>query len=170
MSTDDATANGASAGDPRKHVLDRYQERIRYYWGGSQYNKRAYKASRYLTIVLGALVTLISSLSSADFVKGSPWLAVALAVATPIFAAALAMVGGFSQTFQWGAAWSDMVITAQRLEKEWDRISVTPAGEIDAVNEMKLLDETVMAETQGFFQRLFGSGGPAKDQPSGAGK
>ena len=115
-------------------------------------------------------MTLISSLSSADFVKGTPWLAVVFAVATPIFAATLAMVGGFSQTFQWGAAWSDMVITAQRLEKEWDRISVTPAGEIDAVEEMKILDETVMAETQGFFQRLLGSGGPVKDQPSGAGK
>jgi hypothetical protein len=38
----------------------------------------------------------------------------------------MAIVSGITQTFQWGAAWSDMVITASRLEKERDRIAVTP--------------------------------------------
>ncbi len=58
-----------------------------------------------------------------------------------------------------GAAWSDMVITATRLEKERDRIAVTPPAQFDPVKKMALVDDLVLAETQGFFQRLFGSGG-----------
>jgi hypothetical protein len=65
------------------------------------------------------------------------------------------MVGGFSQNFQWGAAWSGMRIAAERLEAERDRISVTPPGQIDAVRELALLNEKVLDETRAFF-RLVG--------------
>jgi hypothetical protein len=138
-------------------LLDRYQERIRYYTKASENNKRAYKTARYLTVVLGALVTLLTSLSSAYFVRGT-WLETGFAILTPLLAAGLAIVGGFSQNFQWGAAWSDMRIAAERLEAERDRISVTPPEQIDAVRELALLNEMVLDETQGFFQRLFGKG------------
>lgn len=167
MAPSQATGTAAISIEARKRVLDRYEERIAYYWKTSQYNKRSYKGTRYLLIALGAIVTLISSLASASFVKGT--LAIAFAVLTPILAATMAIVTGVSQAFQWGAAWSDMVITATRLEKERDRIAVTPPDQFDAVKEMTLLDELVLAETQVFFQRLFGSGGQAKSQatPSG---
>jgi hypothetical protein len=161
MATAQAAAT-ASEFDARQLVLDRYKQRIDYYWAASTNNKRSYKTTRYLTVILGALVTLISSMSSADFVKGVKWIAVSFAILTPVFAALMAIVAGLSQGFQWGAAWSDMVITATRLEKERDRISVTPPGEIDPVKEMALLDDAVLTETQTFFQRIFGSGGPAK--------
>jgi len=165
MDTDQPIGAAASAADAQQRVLARYHERIQYYWKAGRGNKRAYKATRYLTVVLGALVTLISSLSSANLAKGT-WIATALAVLTPLFAASLPIIGGFYQNFQWGAAWSDMVITAERLETERDRISVTPPGQIDAVKEMALLDEMVLDETKGFFQRLFGSGG-SENPPSG---
>jgi hypothetical protein len=158
--------SAASAPEAVKFVLDRFEERINYYWKKSQYNKRSYKTTRYLLIVLGAVVTLISSLSSADFIKASNVAAVGFAVLTPLLAATMAIVSGVSQAFQWGAAWSDMVITATRLEKERDRIAVTPPAEIDPAKELAVLDEMVLAETQGFFQRLFGSGGPSKSEPS----
>jgi len=81
-------------------------------------------------------------------------------------------VGGFSQNFQWGAAWSDMRIAAERLETERDRISVTPPDQIDAVRELALLDAMVLDETRGFF-RLVGqidnprlSGGALWARPS----
>ena len=135
-------------------LLDRYQERIQYYSKASQNNKRAYKTARYLTVVLGALVTLLASLSSAFFVRGT-WLEIGFDVLTPLLAAGLAVVGGFSQNFQWGAAWSDMRIAAERLESERDRISVTPPDQIDAVRELALLDAMVLDETRGFF-RLVG--------------
>jgi hypothetical protein len=141
--------------DARKRVLDRYQERIQYYAKASENNKRAYKTARYLTVVLGALVTLLASLSSAYFVRGT-WLETGLDVLTPLLAAGLAMVGGFSQNFQWGAAWSDMRIAAERLEAKRDRIFVTSPGQIDAVRELAVLDAMVLDETRGFFQRLFG--------------
>jgi hypothetical protein len=106
-------------------------------------------------VVLGALVTLLASLSSAYFIRGT-WLEIGFNILTPLLAAGLAIVGGFSQNFQWGAAWSDMRIAAERLETELDRISVTPPGQVDAVRELALLDEMVLDETRGFFQRLFG--------------
>jgi hypothetical protein len=160
MGMSQAVAPALSNPDFKKIVLDRYADSIAYYWKMSRYNKRSYKLTRYLMIVLGALVTLVSSLYSADFIKGG-W-KVGFAVLTPLLAASLAIVGGVSQSFQWGAAWSDMVITAARMEKERDRISVTAPEQIDPVRELALLDDLVINETQGFFQRLFGSGGPAK--------
>jgi hypothetical protein len=168
MGTSPAVAPALTNPDFKKVVLDRYDERIVYYWKMSRYNKRSYKATRYLMIVLGALVTLISSLSSADFIKSGKGLAIAFAVLTPLLAASLAIVGGVSQSFQWGAAWSDMVITASRMEKECDRIAVTDPEHIDPIRELALLDDLVITETQGFFQRLLGSGGPSKpDAKSG---
>ena len=131
-------------------LLDRYQERIQFYTKASQNNRRAYKTARYLTVVLGALVTLLASLSSAYFVRGT-WLETGFAVLTPLLAAVLAIVGGFSQNFQWGAAWSDMRIAAERLETERDRISVTPPDQIDAVRELALLNKMVLDETRTFF-------------------
>ena len=136
-------------------LLERYQERIQYYSKASQHNRRAYKTARYLTVVLGALVTVLASLSSAYFVRGT-WVETGLNVLTPLLAAGLTIVGGFSQNFQWGAAWSGMRIAAERLETERDRISVTPPGEIDAVRELALLNGMVLDETRGFFQRLVG--------------
>jgi hypothetical protein len=135
-------------------LLDRYQERIQYYSKASQHNKRAYKTARYLIVVLGGLVTVLASLSSAYFVRGT-WIETSLNVLTPLLAAGLTMVGGFSQNFQWGAAWSGMRIAAERLEAERDRISVTPPGQIDAVRELALLNEKVLDETRAFF-RLVG--------------
>ena len=154
--------------ETKKQVLDRYDQRIAYYWKASKYNKRSYKTTRFLMIILGALVTLISSVSSATSIKGV--VSTMLAVATPLLAATLAIVGGISQAFQWGAAWSDQVITATRLEKERDRIAVTPANQLDAAKEMQILDDAILAETQGFFQRLFGSGGPAKSEAASQGQ
>ena len=136
-------------------LLERYQERIQYYSKASQHNRRAYKTARYLTVVLGALVTVLASLSSAYFVRGT-WVETGLNVLTPLLAAGLTIVGGFSQNFQWGAAWSGMRIAAERLETERDRISITPPGEIDAVRELALLNGMVLDETRGFFQRLVG--------------
>jgi len=155
-------ANGNA--ESQQLLLDRYNNKIQYYWTASQNNKRSYKTTRYATIILGALVTLISSLSAGKFFSG--WAATTVGILTPMLAALLAIVGGISQAFQWGAAWSDMVITATRLEKERDRVAVTPLSQIDVVREMELLDSIVLQETQGFFQRLFGSGGStAPSQP-----
>jgi hypothetical protein len=147
------TGQSTEAADALKHMLDRYQERIQYYSKASQHNKRAYKTARYLAVVLGALVTLLASLSSAYFIRGT-WLETGFDIPTPLLAAGLAIVGGFSQNFQWGAAWSDMRIAAERLETERDRISVTSPDQIDPVRELALLNEMVLGETRSFFHLL----------------
>jgi hypothetical protein len=166
MRTSQGTLTASGADGIRQHVLQRYEQSLAYYVRMSQYNKRLYKVTRYLVVFLGAFVTMVSSMSSADFVKVRGGLAVAFAVLTPVLAASLAIVGGISQSFQWGAAWSDMVITAARLEKERDRIAVTAPEQLDPIKELGLLDDLVLSETQGFLQRLFGSGGPGKSEPN----
>ena len=91
--------------DYQKLILERYGDKIAYYWKASRKNKRSYKATRFATIVLGASVTLISSVAATGSMKG--WPATTIAVLTPVLAATLAIVGGVSQAFQWGAAWSE---------------------------------------------------------------
>jgi hypothetical protein len=131
MGTSPVAATVFSSADPKQIVLDHYDEHIAYNWKASRYNRRSYKATRYLMILLGALVTLVSSLSSADFIKANGFLTVTFSVLTPMLAASMAIVGGVSQSFQWGAAWSEMVITASRMQKERDRVAVSPPDQID---------------------------------------
>lgn len=84
--------------DARTQVLAQYERRISYYWKTSQANKRSYKATRYLTIILGALVTLVSALANADFVTKNGF-TVAFAILTPVLAASMAIVGGCRRLF-----------------------------------------------------------------------
>jgi hypothetical protein len=142
-------------------ILKRYNEAIQYYWTAGKSNRKSFKLTRYLTVLLGALVTLVASLSSSQYLNKT-WAAV-FAILTPVLAALTAIVAGISQSFQWGAAWSDMAITATRLEGERDRVQAMKPDDIDAVKEMGILNDLVLGETQGFFQRIFGTGGPPKE-------
>ena len=138
-------------------VAQRYQVCLEYYWKVSRTNKRWYKGSHFATIILGSLVTLIASLSSATFLKESNW-TVTFQIMTPLFAAVLTIVNAVSQTFQWGAAWRDMVINAQRMEGELDRIKVTPDQKRNPEAELKLLNDLIQNESQEFFSRIVGRG------------
>lgn len=136
-------------------VMDRYEQRIGYYWRAAATNKKWYQRTRYLTIVLGALVTLISSFASSSLV-GSGSLSAVFAVATPILAALLTMLGGFSQNFHWDGAWHDMVVTATRLEGERDLLLVAPLDQREPTKEIEAMNAMVLEETGGFFQRILG--------------
>ena len=139
------------------YVIDRYENSIKYYWSASRSNKKFYKLSRTLTIVLGALVTLISSLASASFIEDSPFWNVFFSVLTPLLAVALTMVGGFSQSFHWGATWRDMIINAERLEAAKDKFLATKEEERDLRAELDILNGLIIAETSNFFQRVLDS-------------
>ena len=142
--------------EKKVYVLEKYAKQMQYYWTTSKRNKRAYKWMRYLTIVLGALTTLVASISSANFIINDASLKVMFAVATPILAAFLSIVGGMSQTFQWGAAWREMVLTAEHIEREYDRIRLTEPNKLDAESDLKLLNDKVIEESEGFFSRIIG--------------
>lgn len=145
--------NGEAKDD---YVLQRYNSCIEYYWSASRHNKKAYKVTRSLVMILGAFVTLVASLSSASFIESNPVSDTAFAIASPILAAILTIAAGFSQTFHWGAAWRDMVLTAERLERERDRIAVTKTEERDTAKEMAILNDLVISESETFFQRILG--------------
>lgn len=137
----------------RELVLKRYDDAIAYYWKSSRFNRRLYKWSRYLVVVFGAVVTLLASISSSSLITGG-W-STTVAVATPVVAAVLTIIGGLSQSFQWGAAWQEMVLAAERLERERDRILVTRGS--DPTKDLEILHSLVLQESEGFFTRILGS-------------
>src|SRR5262249_40020461 len=138
--------------DKKAYVVSRYKDSISYYWRASNANKRWYKWTRYLTVILGALVTLLASLTSSQSLSGR-W-STLVAIMTPIMAAVLTVVGGLAQTFQWGAAWQEMVLTAERLERERDRVLVSQS---DPLQDLEVLNRLVLDESTGFFTRVLGS-------------
>jgi ABC-type multidrug transport system fused ATPase/permease subunit len=140
------------ATNAREFVLKRYDDAIRYYWKSSTFNRRLYKWSRYLVVVFGAAVTLLASIATSSMITGT-WSTV-VGVVTPIVAAALTIIGGLSQSFQWGAAWQEMVLSAERLERERDRIMVTRS---DPIKDLEVLHSLVLQESEGFFTRILGS-------------
>jgi Protein of unknown function (DUF4231) len=142
--------------DLDKYVYQMYYEQIEYYKRSGSYNKKFYKNYRSLTIILGALVTLIASLASSKFVAdvGLEWL---LGIATPLLAAGLTIINGLLQNFQWGATWRDMMVNAQRLEKERDRFLATPVEKRNYKQELTILNDIVLLETHAFFQRVLAS-------------
>ncbi len=138
-----------------QYVLQQYRTRIDYYWKAGKANKNGYKYSRYLVIVLGSLVTLITSLVASEVIKGWDFDHVLLILA-PVLAACLTIIGGFSQNFHWGSAWREMVLTAMELEHIYHRLRVTPDEERDPVSEMEQLHKLLLAEGKNFFDRLVG--------------
>ncbi len=151
-----------------EYVLKQYEAKIGYYWGASRSNKLAYKRYRSWTIILGALVTLISSISAADFVQNPDWLRITFAVATPVIAATLTVIGGLGQNFHWGSTWRDMGINATRREKERDRFMATSPDKRDIQKELDILNSIVLEETRNFFQRVLDSEIKPREQNNGS--
>jgi hypothetical protein len=147
----------ASTSEIRQYVLKRYEDSINYYWKNGGINKRIYRRNRVLIVVLGALVTLLSSLISASFIDANPILKIIFAIVTPACAALLTIISGLSQSFQSGAAWRDMVLNAERLEKERDRFLATPDEAKNYRRELNVLNNTILNESTAFFKRILDS-------------
>ncbi len=142
--------------DLDKYIQERYMSAINYYWSASRTNKRWYKITRSLTVVFGALVTLVASLSSSEIIKTLGVDVRFFSLGTPFLAASLTIIAGFSQSFQWGSTWQNMILTAQHLQKEYDKYLVTSLAERNYMEESEKLNRYVIAETQGFFERMLG--------------
>ncbi len=152
-----------------QYILKKYEDRVNYYWKASRNNKNSYKRVRFWTVLLGSLVTLVSSLSAAEFVQEPRWLRILFAVATPVIAATLTVISGLGQNFHWGSTWRDMVINAVRLEKERDRFLATKKENRDLEKELDTLNSIVLEETRNFFQRVLDSEIKPKEQSNSQG-
>jgi hypothetical protein len=148
-----------------QYVLNQYKDKIDYYWAASRNNKNSYKRVRFWSILLGSLVTLVSSLGAAEFIQSNDWFRIGFAIATPIIAASLTVISGLGQSFHWGSTWRDMVVNATRLEKERDRFLATKLEERDLKQELDTLNSIILEETKNFFQRVLDSEIRPKDQP-----
>lgn len=139
-----------------EYIQGRYKHAIAYYWKASETNKSWYKTTRSLTVVVGALVTLIASLSSSTIIADNAIIKGLFDIGTPVLAAVLTIIAGFSQSFQWGSAWQNMVLTAQQLQREYDRYLVTPIEKRDFTAETKKVNDFVIKESETFFERMLG--------------
>ena len=138
-------------------VLEKYQKAIDYYWDACKHNKKSYKSSRYMIIILGSTVTLLSSFSSAAFIEGSKVLDILFSILTPLLAATLTVIGGFVQNFHWGATWRDMVMSAMNLTKARDLFLATKPEDRNLKLELDNMHNLVLQETKSFFQRVLDS-------------
>lgn len=143
--------------DMDKLICKRYEDVISYYDNASVSNKRWYKLTRSLTVIFGALVTLIASLTTSKVFIDSPAIEITLSLATPVLAALLTVIAGFSQSFQWGSAWQNMILTAEHLQKEYDKYLVTPEDKRNYEIEAEKLNTFVINESKGFFERMLGT-------------
>jgi hypothetical protein len=143
--------------DLDKYIHQTYDDQISYYWRSSTWNKKNYKRYRTWTILLGALVTLVASLTTAKFITDNPLLSILFTVGTPILAATLTIINGLSQNFQWGATWRDMTVNAQQLEAERDRFLATAPADRKYLEELQVINNLVLTETQSFFHRVLDS-------------
>lgn len=138
------------------YIQKRYSNAISYYWTSSKSNKRWYKLTRSLTVIFGALVTLVAALASSEIFAVSPWSEI-FAIGTPVLAVLLTIIAGFSQGFQWGSAWQNMILTAEYLQKEFDKYLVTPLADRNYIEEAEKLNNFVINESEGFFERMLGN-------------
>ena len=143
--------------DLDKYIHKTYDDKVSYYWRSSTWNKKNYKRYRTWTIILGALVTLVASLTTSEFITSNPLLSILFTVGTPLLAATLTIISGLSQNFQWGATWRDMTVNAQRLETERDRFLATASADRKYQEELQVINDLVLVETQSFFQRVLDS-------------
>jgi len=143
--------------DEHEIIKKRYETAINYYTNSSKKNKRWYKSTRSLIVVVGSIVTLTSSLSSSEVFADSQTFKILFSIGTPCLAAILTIVSGFSQSFQWGSTWQNMVLTSQVLEKEYNSYLVTPVDQRDYKRESEKINSLIITETQGFFGRMLGT-------------
>ena len=94
-------------------------------------------------------------------IEGSGLVETLFSIGTPILAASLTIIAGFSQSFHWGSTWQNMVLTAQYLQKEFDNYLLTPPNERNHQEESEKLNTYVITETEGFFERMLGGGMPS---------
>jgi hypothetical protein len=150
--------------DKDTYIQNRYAAAIEYYWAASRSNKRWYKMTRSLTVIVGALVTLLASLSSSTLIAESTMWTALFALGTPMLAAVLTITAGFSQSFQWGSTWQNMVLTAQQLQNEFDSYLVTPPESRNHAEEANKLNKFIMVESEGFFERMLGGAKPGSKE------
>jgi hypothetical protein len=140
--------------DLDKYVHQSYDRQIDWYWKASSKNKKNYKRFRFWTVILGALVTLIASLSTTAIITENEIVGGVFTLLTPVLAATLTVINSLSQNFQWGATWRDMVVNATRLQREKNRFLATDAQKRNYRKELLRIHSIALEETQSFFKRI----------------
>lgn len=136
------------------YIKKRYDEAIEQYWQASTTNKTWYKITRSLTVIISTLVTLISALASSTIILDNETLKIVFALGTPVLSAVLTIVASFSQNFQWGSTWQNMILTGQQIQRDYDHYLVTPLNKRNYIEEADKLNSFVINESEGFLEHF----------------
>jgi len=137
-----------------KYILEKYQNLIHYYWFTSGSNKRTYKRIRAYNIIIGALVTLTTTLLSVDYIQNNETLNTGLLIVSPLLAVLLTIMNGFSSGFPFAAAWRDGVVAANTLEKMRDEYIASSPKVRNPRKELGKINAVIENETKSFFKQL----------------
>jgi len=130
-----------------EYVSKTYDEIAQYYINATEENRKRYDIVRIWTIILGASVTLMASLSAADFIKNVNNLTTIFTITTAVLAAILTILNGLNQSFHWRENWGDLNIFAQRIKIERDRFLSTKPANRDYKKELVLLNTLILEQS-----------------------
>ena len=131
----------------RDFVIKEYQKTLNYYLSAAKKMERNYKYSRYFPVILGGLISLLSTISIASFVESIESVRVGLALGTIILASIQAMLSELLGRQNWGSHWKRLHINAHRIQKEYHRMLSTPEDKMNYKMELSIVNEIVLAET-----------------------
>ena len=136
------------------YVLKQYNDKIEYYWRISSNNKRLFRNYRTWTVILSALLTLMSAASAFEFTQNHAWLKYTFQLYTLVIAATLTVMLGLGQNSHSGSSWRDMVITASRLERERDRFLAISPETRSIEKELDIINGIILEDTRSFFHSV----------------
>jgi hypothetical protein len=139
------------------YILETYETKIRYYWKEAGFNRKKSRFSNSAIIILGILLTIITTITALDMVPANYWINTVIKIATPILAATITLLVGFLRKFQWGAKWRDMVAIAIRIEKERDRFLATPPVKRNYDEELSIIKNIAQSAFLFAFEDALGS-------------
>jgi len=139
--------------DLNNYILRTYRENIDLSWRNAASSKRTYYLNRIMPILLGGILTFATTISSTQYISANETLKAIFAIATPLLAVALTVTNELTKINKPAESWRDMVVFAEKLEKERDRFLATKPGKRNHKKELDKIRSLVIRESRTFFRR-----------------
>ena len=136
-----------------EYIIKKYDSNILYYWSSARSNKNLFKSTRRWPITLGALISLLTTLSLASFIEEVEYIRIFFAVVIVMLATMQSYFNEVSRNQNWGESWQKMTIAALKLEKEKDRLLSSEPSSINIQAELMILHNLLINETETFFKK-----------------
>lgn len=135
-------------------VIQKYEDTIKGYKSAADKMEKNFKFNRYLPVILGGFISLLSTLSITSFVESLQSVRVGLALGTIILASVQAMLNELLRGQNWGDEWKRLTLHAYRIEREYYRAVATPEVQMNVKRELDLLSILVLEEKKSAIKSI----------------